>query len=657
MLSPAASRLRFNAKTAARAKSPEVAGALFGFAFLAPLAFADGGYWPPAWGWSAVAALWLGALALVLSRRLRLRALDVAFLATLGALVGWILASALWTEVLEEPMLESQRALMYLACAGAALLVLRAGASRGLLAGVWASIVLACTYGLATRLFPERLGVFDPIAGYRLSEPLGYWNALGIVSAAGALLAVGFAARGRRPLVRAAGASSLLVLIPTLYFTFSRGAWIALGLGLLAAIALDPRRVQLVTASVLVAPWPAAAVFLASRSDALTNSTADLASASRDGHRLALALMLLAVLAALAILALTVAERRFHPPRPVRLAYSGALALAALAALTAVFALYGSPATIARNAHDAFLVAEPPSSNDLNERLFTLSGNGRPLLWSAAWDEYVAHSALGAGAGSFERTWLRERPASAPARDAHSLYVETLSELGPLGLGLLAAALAIPLIAAARARTKAVVPAAFGAYVAYLAHAGIDWDWEMPAATLTALFCAVALLRARRRDAHSGEPGMTRWPRAAGLVVVGALTAFALVGLLANSAVSAAEDAARDGRWREAERQALRAAEWAPWSAEAWRLAGEAQLAQARPQDARGSFREGIERDELDWHLWLDLALASDGAARQRAKAEALRLNPLSPDHIGEVFRSLSRKSRAKTPPGEEASS
>src|SRR5437588_228254 len=64
-------------------------------------------------------------------------------------------------------------------------------------AATFAAIFVASGYGLATRLFPERLGVFDPVASYRLEEPLTYWNALGIFAAIGALLALGFAARGR----------------------------------------------------------------------------------------------------------------------------------------------------------------------------------------------------------------------------------------------------------------------------------------------------------------------------------------------------------------------------------------------------------------------------------------------------------------------------
>ena len=63
--------------------------------------------------------------------------------------------------------------------------------------------------------------------------------------------------------------------------------------------------------------------------------------------------------------------------------------------------------------------------------------------------------------------------------DAHSLYLETLAELGLVGLALLVLALAPPLVAGFRG----VEAAATGGYVAFLIHAGLDWDWELPAVT------------------------------------------------------------------------------------------------------------------------------------------------------------------------------
>jgi hypothetical protein len=121
-------------------------------------------------------------------------------------------------------MSEGQRAAVYVAGLAALLLVGRRSSYGALLVGVWAAILSACTYALLTRLFPERLGLIDPIAGYRLSEPIGYWNALGVFAAMGAILALGFTGlRGREPR-SGPRRGLLLVLIPTIYFTFSRGA-------------------------------------------------------------------------------------------------------------------------------------------------------------------------------------------------------------------------------------------------------------------------------------------------------------------------------------------------------------------------------------------------------------------------------------------------
>ena len=96
-------------------------------------------------------------------------------------------------------MLEGQRALLYVAVLAALVLLVRRSTVPLVLAATLVAIFLASGYGLLTRLFPERLGVFDPVAAYRLEEPLTYWNALGIFAAMGALLALGFAAAGAEP--------------------------------------------------------------------------------------------------------------------------------------------------------------------------------------------------------------------------------------------------------------------------------------------------------------------------------------------------------------------------------------------------------------------------------------------------------------------------
>jgi hypothetical protein len=79
-------------------------------------------------------------------------------------------------------------------------------------------------------------------------------------------------------------------------------------------------------------------------------------------------------------------------------------------------------------------------------------------------------------------------------RDAHSLYVEALSELGPVGLVLTVLLVIVPVAAAIRRRGDPVVAVAGAAFVVFAVHAGLDWDWEMPVVTLSGLGCAAAVL-------------------------------------------------------------------------------------------------------------------------------------------------------------------
>jgi O-antigen ligase len=120
-------------------------------------------------------------------------------------------------------------------------------------------------------------------------------------------------------------------------------------------------------------------------------------------------------------------------------------------------------------------------------------GNIRWSYWNAALHDYAAHPVLGSGAGSFGRYWAEHKTTKLGALDAHSLFVESLAELGLVGLALVVAYL-VTVFLAARERTgrwRAVTMAAFATYVV---HTGIDWDWELPATTLPGIVLAGMLL-------------------------------------------------------------------------------------------------------------------------------------------------------------------
>jgi O-antigen ligase len=611
--------------------APTFLGAALSFLIIVPLAASDGGYWPTAWSWTTLVFAWVAVVALLLRDAVRISMLERVFLGAIGGFAAWVGLSLLWTSSTTRSVLELERALAYLAMLFAAVVLVRRGAYRSLLGGAWAAIFVICTYALATRLFPERLGVFDPIASYRLSEPLGYWNALGIFACMGAVLALGFAARADSVAVRCVAAASLLVLLPTVYFTFSRASWIALGVGLLSAILLDPRRLQLIAAALALAFAPALGVALAFRSEALTRPGVTVQEASLEGHRLAALLFALAFLNVLIAVAFAYAERRLVISSGVRRAYAVFVALVALLAVIAAFARFGSPPTIVKRVHDSILKPAPDTRQDLNNRLFNLSSRGRVTGWKVARRDAAEHPVFGSGAGTFEFYWLEHRPSPMKIRDAHSLYLETLAELGPPGLAILCLGLALPVAGAIRARRHALVPAALGAYIAYLLHAGVDWDWEMLAVTVTALLCGTAALVRTRSD--SEVPISRRWRL--GLVGVPlVLLAIGFVGVNGNGALADARDHANQRNWAASEIDAGKAEGWLPWSSDPWQLVGEAQLARGDRKSAAQSFRSAIDKDPHDPDLWQGLAYATTGRQRREALAEALRLNPHNLDLI-----------------------
>ena len=602
-----------------------------GFVTILALGANSAGYWPTAWGWASLALLFVVGFAVVLRGDIRVSRPGLVVMAGLLALLAWTLLSSTWASSATQPVLSGERLLVYVAGIGAVLVVVRAQSYRHLLAGTLAAVVLISGYALLTRLFPERLGTTDLTAGYRLEAPLGYWNALGIFAVMGTLLALGFAARGRHPLVRGVAGATTVVLLPTMYFTFSRGAWLSLAAALVVLIVMERRRLQMITTILVIAPWSALAIWSASHTRALTTTTTTIASESSAGHRYFLTLMLLFVTAGVAAYALAVIATRVHPTRTESRAYAATLGFVALLGVAAVLARFGSPIQMVDHVYRGFVGQSATSTGDLNHRLFNLAGGERIPQWKIAWRDYTSHPLLGSGAGTYARYWNELRPAPSQVINVHNLYLETLAELGPVGLIALVCALAAPLVAAVRARRHTLVAAAAAAYAAFLIHAAVDWDWQMPAVTLVALFCAGAIVVAVKDDRADRLRIASRW-RVGVVIVVAALGLGAFVGLRGNQELSGSRNAAAASNWSASAAAARSATDWAPWSSQPPQLVGEAQAATGDLSAARRSFAAALAIDDTDWSVWFDLALASSGPARAHALSQALRLNPLSPE-------------------------
>jgi len=260
-------------------------------------------------------------------------------------------------------------------------------------------------------------------------------------------------------------------------------------------------------------------------------------------------------------------------------------------------------------------------------RLLTVSDQGRLEYWRVAWHEFASAPLHGTGAGTFELSWHRNRNTFYDVRDAHSLYLETLGETGPLGLVLLLAALAAPFVGAGAARRHALGPAVLAAYGAILLHAAVDWDWEMPAVMAAAFVCGVAAIAA-------GNPRRRRMRRGTARVSFAALVVLAVAAIgvqLGNASQSQAYGALHRSQFAAADRGARRAHRFEPWASEPLRILGEAELALRQTPRARSRFQQALAKDPNDWRLWYDLAAASTGRRQRAALAHALRLNPLEP--------------------------
>ena len=584
---------------------------------VAALAFSSGGYFPSDQGLLTFAFALVALVAALLVHEVSVDRRSAILVGALAAFGAWTLASVAWSSTATWPALEAERVLLYVTAAAALALVVTRERVASLLAGIAAGITMVACYALATRLFPARIGgAYDTSSGYQLSAPIGYWNALGLLLVMGLLLALGFGLRAEAALRVPAGAA-LVPLSVALYYTFSRGSAAALLVGIVALLALRPDALPSVCALLLA---PVVTVAFATRPEALTHAGASLASAQAAGERLAGVLVVLAVLAAMAAW--------IHPRITSRLTV--AISLGRRAVLVIVLGMVvvaagatvraGGPESVVLGGVGAFRQEPPSAAGKLDRRLLSISGHGRADYWSVAGEMVGRSPILGEGAGGFERRWMQERAAPHAARDAHNLYLEMLAELGPLGLALLLAALAVPIAAIGAARRSVLGAAAAAAYCAFLVHAAVDWDWEIPVLVLTVVASGIALLVLAASVRGLPRMRLRRWP------VVVALAVVMSVSLVVSAGNRAVADAARSlerGDAAHAESAARRARTWAPWSHEPWQLLGEAQLAARQDLQARASLRQAIRRAPDEWRLWFDLAIVSKGAERRAAITRA----------------------------------
>jgi O-Antigen ligase len=401
----------------------------------------------------------------------------------LAALTAWTAVSLAWAPLGGPAVAAVERLVLYSGALILAIGVLREPrALNALEPALAAGATIVIGYGLAGRLLPGIVELArSESAGGRLEQPITYWNAEGALAAIGLVLCARLAGDRRRPpATRALAAAAAVPLGAGVYLSFSRGAIAVAVLGLVILVAAARSRAQL-RAAIAALLAGAAAAACAAASDGVSSLAGSLADREREG---AIVLVLLAAIAAAAALLSMRTEAEDDA-----LPWARRLALPATALVTAV-----AIGLIAGG------LAEQPSESELAAgaeagRLTTVSSN-RYEYWRVGLEAFADKPLTGLGAGGFRVRWLRDRPIPEAVRDVHSIELEQAAELGLPGLLAFAALLAGAFLAgrAALQRDPAAAAGPVAATLAWLLHASIDWDWQMPAVTLPAIVLTGALV-------------------------------------------------------------------------------------------------------------------------------------------------------------------
>jgi hypothetical protein len=448
------------------------------------LAFFAGGYFPEAQTWTGLAVWLMVAVAVVLVPGALPRGREVWMaLSGLFLLGAWSLLSITWAPISGDAYHAGALVMLYAGALLAATLLFRTPPARRFVEpALAAGTVIVIGYGLSERLLPGLLSFARSVSAEgRLEQPLTYWNAMGELAALGFVLCAAITGDRTRPgALRTAAAAAVPLLGMGLYVSFSRGALFSGAAGLIALVVIVRRREQL-WAVLRAVTLGALAALSAAPFRGVTNLAGSLGTREREG---AIVLALLVVITVLAALAQQLLSRREAGGELVLPKRSPLIAAAVITAGLALAIVVGAHET---STTSKFL---PGGAT----RLASLQSN-RYDYWSVALRAFGTQPLHGVGAGGWSVYWLRWRPIIEGAHDAHSLELQTLAELGLVGLGLLLLFMAGVALAAARTLRSAAPPAAaIAALIAYLAHSPLDWDWQMPAVTLIAIVLAGRVL-------------------------------------------------------------------------------------------------------------------------------------------------------------------
>jgi hypothetical protein len=279
------------------------------------------------------------------------------------------------------------------------------------------------------------------------------------------------------------------------------------------------------------------------------------------------------------------------------------------------------------------------------ERLTDPANNGRLPLWTAALDISRAHRFKGTGAGTYQQFYPQVRREKAYVTDTHSLYLQSLAELGVVGFVLtllVVAGILVGLALRIRGPDRGVYAALSAMVLAWAVHQAFDWDWQMPAVSIT-VFILAGLALARPREAGVGLRGL---PAGRALVALGWLIV-AVAPLLVSTSYARLQHAGRElqrGECAAARREALSSLSLGAERPQAYAIVGVCDLQQGFAPAAVAAMEKAAGYEPESWEDAYLLAIARAAAGRDPlvAARRAIALNPLEP-MLSDAYRRLRR--------------
>jgi O-Antigen ligase len=619
---------------------------LLGFVPITYLGLAGGGYDILARSEVGVVIWWILLLGVVVGALPRARFPTTAWIAALllGAFLAWTWIAVGWSQSNERSFAEAARVATYLGVFVLALSLLTRATVRSLLNGLACAVTLVAAVSVLSRLVPSWFPLDSArhiYATSRLAYPIDYADGLGEFAALGLPLLLFVATGARTMAARVLAAAGLPVVVLSLALTVSRGGILASAVGLLVFFMLAPDRLPRL-ATALAAASASAVVILALLHRAAVRDGFHSATAGGQRHAMLVVLGLACVAAALAQLGITLGVRHGVRPRwlVVRRRHAGVAAVFALLGLAVVVVL-----VVASGADHRLWVEfqrpNPPLAGNQYFRLLSVAGSHRYQYWQVAIEAFHTSPWKGIGPGTFEFYWAQHNSLAEFIRNAHSLYIETLAELGIVGLALIGGFFALVLAAGSGRALRATSPVrlpiatAVAGVAAFCAAAAFDWVWQIGVIPLIGLMLAAAALGGLRDlELIAGERRLPRTRIVLALATVAGLWAI-IVPLATTVAVRSSQKAALGGQYRAALADAATAQRLEPGAATP-RLQRALILEQLG--DIRGASQaigQAKTREPTNWRIWLVASrIATESNQPAVALADYRRARSLNPTSL-----------------------